>query len=226
MQMTGEVLIPASRETVWEALNDPEVLRQSIPGCQSLEKSADGGFDAKVKAKVGPVSATFGGHVTLDDLMPPESYTLSGEGKGGAAGFAKGSAKVKLTAQGESTLLSYEVDAKVGGKLAQIGSRLIDGTAKKLSGEFFETFSAIVSSGSSAAKEEFRETADSENPAPADTVTHPHPPLHADPDEALDKQEIEEALAEAKRKPGLSPLVWISGLVGLVIVLILMFGRT
>ncbi|MBB3065479.1 SRPBCC family protein [Limibacillus halophilus] len=234
MQMTGEVLIPASREKVWDALNDPEVLRQSIPGCQSLDRSEDGGFDAKVKAKVGPVSATFGGHVVLEDLVPPESYTLSGEGKGGAAGFAKGNAKVKLTTKENGTLLSYEVDAKVGGKLAQIGSRLIDGTAKKLSDEFFATFSQIVSSGSGGPTDGLEQAigahaqgqSDDGSPTQAPSHTPPHTPLHADPDEALDKQEIEEALAEAKRKPGLSPLVWISGLVAIIILLIVMFGRT
>lgn len=145
MEMSGEQRIPAPREVVWEALNDPEVLKASIPGCESLERNeADDGFDAKVRAKVGPVSARFGGTVVLSDINPPESYTISGEGKGGSAGFAKGSAKVQLTEDGSDTLLSYTVDARVGGKLAQLGSRLIDGTARKMAEDFFTRFSDIV----------------------------------------------------------------------------------
>ncbi|MCG8649802.1 MAG: carbon monoxide dehydrogenase subunit G, partial [Pirellulales bacterium] len=140
MQMTGEYRIEAARETVWAALNDPEVLKACIPGCEELEKTSDTGFAAKVKAKVGPVSAKFAGAVTLSDINPPESYTISGEGKGGAAGFAKGGAKVRLDEDGSATLLHYEVDATVGGKLAQIGARLIDGTAKKMADDFFGKF--------------------------------------------------------------------------------------
>ncbi|MDM7946403.1 CoxG family protein [Oceanibaculum nanhaiense] len=145
MELTGEQRIPAPRQKVWEALNDPDILGQAIPGCQSIEKHGDDKFSAKVKAKVGPVSATFGGEVTLSELNPPESYTISGEGKGGAAGFAKGGARVRLEEDGpDATILHYTVTANVGGKLAQIGSRLIDSTAKKLSGEFFEKFSEVV----------------------------------------------------------------------------------
>lgn len=145
MQMNGEYTIPASRQAVWEALNDPEVLKACIPGCEELEKSGDNAFAAKVKAKVGPVNAKFNGEVTLSDLNPPESYTISGEGKGGAAGFAKGGAKVHLAEEGpESTRLSYDVEAKVGGKLAQVGSRLIDGTAKKMADQFFNAFAERV----------------------------------------------------------------------------------
>lgn len=145
MEMSGEQRIPAPRQVVWDALNDPEVLKASIPGCESLEQNEAGdAFDAKVRAKVGPVSARFAGSVTLSDINAPESYTISGEGKGGAAGFAKGGAKVKLTEDGAETLLSYDVDAKVGGKLAQLGSRLIDGTARKMADDFFARFSAIA----------------------------------------------------------------------------------
>ena len=148
MQMNGEYTIPASRQTVWEALNDPEVLKACIPGCEELEKTSDHSFAAKVKAKVGPVSAKFNGEVTLGDLNPPESYTISGEGKGGAAGFAKGGAKVHLTEEGpEQTRLAYDVEAKVGGKLAQVGSRLIDGTAKKMAEQFFTAFAERVGGG-------------------------------------------------------------------------------
>ncbi|MDF1791574.1 MAG: carbon monoxide dehydrogenase subunit G [Thalassobaculaceae bacterium] len=147
MDMTGQQTIPAPRETVWEALNDPDVLKQCIPGCEEIEKTGDNGFTAKVSAKVGPVKARFSGAVELKDLNPPVSYTISGEGKGGAAGFAKGGAKVELEELegGAATLLKYEVNANVGGKLAQIGGRLIDSTAKKYANDFFETFTKIAS---------------------------------------------------------------------------------
>jgi len=144
MEMTGQVRIEAPREVVWEALNDPEVLKASIPGCESLEKTGDNGFAAKVKAKIGPVSATFGGSVTLSDINPPESYTISGEGKGGAAGFAKGGAKVRLEPEGDATILHYDVTANVGGKMAQLGARLIDGTARKMADDFFRAFGEQV----------------------------------------------------------------------------------
>ena len=144
MQMSGEYRIEASRETVWAALNDPEVLKQAIPGCEEIEKVSDTEFTAKVKAKVGPVSAKFSGAVTLSDLDPPKGYTISGQGKGGPAGFAKGGAKVSLEEDGGATILRYEANAQVGGKLAQIGSRLIDATAKKMADEFFSSFAEVV----------------------------------------------------------------------------------
>lgn len=142
MEMTGEYRIPADRETVWKALNDPDALREAIPGCEELVRNDDGTMSAKVVAKVGPVKATFAGNVGFTNVVEPESYTISGEGKGGAAGFAKGAADVKLAEDGEGTLLTYEVHAQVGGKLAQLGSRLIDTTAKKMADEFFTTFAS------------------------------------------------------------------------------------
>jgi len=145
MEMTGERRIPAPRETVWEHLNDPDTLKNCIPGCESVERTADNEFTAKVTAKVGPVKARFTGKVTLSDLDPPAGYTISGEGTGGVAGFAKGGAKVSLEADGEATIMRYAVQAQVGGKLAQIGSRLIDGTAKKLADDFFNRFVKTVS---------------------------------------------------------------------------------
>ena len=156
MDMKGEERIPASREAVWEALNDPEVLKASIPGCQELDKTSDTSFSATVQAKVGPVKAKFKGEVTLSDIDAPNGYTISGEGKGGAAGFAKGGARVSLSEDGGETVLSYDVDANVGGKLAQIGSRLIDSTAKKMAGEFFAAFKeqVVARSGSAAAAAE------------------------------------------------------------------------
>jgi len=147
MDMTGEYRIAAPRAKVWAALNDAEILRQAIPGCNEIEKTSDISFTAKVTAKVGPVKASFGGKVTLSDMDPPNGYTISGEGSGGVAGFAKGGAKVGLVDDGAGTLLTYAVDAQVGGKLAQIGSRLIDGTARKMAEEFFSRFAALVAEG-------------------------------------------------------------------------------
>jgi uncharacterized protein len=144
MDMTGSEPIAAPRERVYAALNDPEILKAAIPGCEYIEKTSDTEMTATVVTKVGPVKAKFQGAVTLSDLDPPNGYTISGEGKGGPAGFAKGGAKVRLEAVGDTTILHYEVKADVGGKLAQLGSRLIDSTARKLSGEFFSRFAAIV----------------------------------------------------------------------------------
>ncbi|MDD9879128.1 MAG: carbon monoxide dehydrogenase subunit G [Magnetovibrio sp.] len=144
MKLTDEIRIEAPREAVFAALNDPEILKRAIPGCQELERVSETEMTATVQAKVGPVRAKFTGAVTLADVNPPEGYTISGEGKGGAAGFAKGGAKVSLEDDGGATVLRYEVDAEVGGKLAQVGARLIEGTSKKLAGEFFETFSELV----------------------------------------------------------------------------------
>ena len=145
MEMRGEYRIPAPRDEVWRALNDPDILKRSIPGCQEIDKVTDTHFTAKVTAKVGPVKASFVGAVTLSDLDPPNGYTISGEGKGGAAGFARGGAQVTLTPDGDGTLLSYTVNAAVGGKLAQIGSRLIDATARKMAEQFFGAFAEAVS---------------------------------------------------------------------------------
>ena len=144
MTMTGEVQLAAPREAVWEKLNDPAVLKTCIPGCEELEKTEDGGFRAVAKMKVGPVSARFKGKVTLSDLDPPNGYKISGEGEGGVAGFAKGGATVALSDKDGGTLLSYNVEAQIGGKLAQLGQRLINGTAKKLADEFFANFAKAV----------------------------------------------------------------------------------
>src|ERR1700687_1388986 len=138
MQMNDSQRIPASRDKVWAALNDPEVLKKCIPGCQSLEMSSPTEMTATVVFKVGPVKATVGGKVTLADLDPPNSYRISGEGSGGVAGFAKGGAAVRLESESpDVTILYYDVDAQIGGKLAQLGARLIDSTAKKLAGDVF-----------------------------------------------------------------------------------------
>ena len=172
MEMSGQHRIEAPRQAVWEALNDPEVLKQAIPGCEEIEKTSDTAFTAKVKAKVGPVSAKFAGAVTLSDLDPPKGYTISGEGKGGAAGFAKGGAKVRLEEDGAATVLHYEVNAQVGGKLAQIGSRLIDSTAKKMAEEFFGRFSEAVVAPAAEAEAPAAEVA-APPPAPAARALSP-----------------------------------------------------
>src|SRR6516164_8898003 len=147
MTMTGEATLPAARSKVWAMLNDPAVLKACIPGCESLEKTGENGFAAVVKTKIGPVNATFRGKVELSDLVPSVSYRISGEGEGGVAGFAKGGARVSLADAGSGTLLRYDVEAHVGGKIAQLGSRLVDGVAKNMADKFFANFSAAAGGG-------------------------------------------------------------------------------
>src|ERR1700689_3896863 len=145
MTMRGEVQLGASREAVWAKLNDPEVLKACIPGCEELERTEDNnGFRAAAKMKVGPVSARFKGKVALSDLDPPNGYRISGEGEGGVAGFAKGGATVALSEKDGGTLLKYDVEAQIGGKRAQLGQRLVNGAAKKLADEFFANFAKGV----------------------------------------------------------------------------------
>jgi len=144
MDMTGEQRIPAPKQVVWDALNDVEALKASIPGCKEVEKKSDTEFSALVQIAVGPVKATFKGEVTLSNIDAPNGYTLAGQGTGGGAGFGKGSAEVTLTEENGETIVSYNAHASVGGKLAQIGQRLIDSTAKKLTKQFFENFAAYI----------------------------------------------------------------------------------
>jgi carbon monoxide dehydrogenase subunit G len=151
MTMTGEVDLPASQQVVWQKLNDPDVLKACIPGCQSLEKTSDTSFQAVAKIKVGPVSASFKGKVDLLDLDAPNGYRIQGEGEGGIAGFAKGGATVHLAPSEAGTKLTYNVEAQVGGKIAQLGSRLIDGVARKMADQFFASFATAVSGGEAAA---------------------------------------------------------------------------
>ncbi len=202
MDMTGEFLIPAPRQKVWAALNDPEILKQSIPGCEEVEKLSDTELQAKVTAKVGPVKARFGGKVTLSDLDPPNGYKITGEGSGGAAGFAKGGATVRLADADGGTRLSYTVEAHVGGKLAQIGSRLIDATARKMAEDFFSRFSAAVTGGAAA-------------PAAAAAAS------------ARARQHAGRCrqAAPAAASPRLPPAVWVTGLVIIVAVLLYLFTR-
>lgn len=147
MDMTGERRIPASREKVWSALNDPEVLRGCIPGCDSFERTGDDAYKASAGVKIGPISARFTGNVKMTDVVPPEGYTITGEGQGGVAGFAKGGAKVHLDDDAGTTLLKYEVKAQVGGKIAQLGARLIDASAKQIADQFFDRFTDALSLG-------------------------------------------------------------------------------
>jgi len=151
MKMAGEQHIAAPRQRVWEALNDPEILRQSIPGCQSLDKEADDRLAAVAEVKIGPIGARFKGNVTLSDLDAPNGYTITGQGNGGIAGSAKGSAKVRLSdAAGGGTTVSYDVDAEVGGRMAQLGGPIIDATAKQMAGKFFAKFGEVVSGQAAA----------------------------------------------------------------------------
>ena len=152
MDMSGERRISAPREKVWAALNDPEVLRTSIPGCETMEKLSDNELKATAAVKIGPISARFAGKVQLLDLDPPNGYRIEGEGQGGVAGFAKGGAVVKLVADGSDTILSYDVKANVGGKIAQLGARLIDATAKQMADAFFDRFAAQVASAEADAQ--------------------------------------------------------------------------
>lgn len=173
MEIKGEYKIAAPREKVFAALNDQAVLQACIPGCESLEKTSDTEMKAKVRMRIGPVSASFSGKVTLSDIDPPNGYRISGEGQGGAAGFAKGGAVVTLREDAGDTVLNYNVDAQVGGKIAQVGARLIDGTAKKLADEFFGKFATMV--GGQPAAAAVAGTPSDAPPVP-DTVSPPSPP--------------------------------------------------
>jgi carbon monoxide dehydrogenase subunit G len=144
MTMTGEVQLPAPREDVWAKLNDPEVLKVCIPGCETLEKLSENEFQAVATNKIGPVKARFKGKVRFSDIDPPNGYRISGEGDGGVAGFAKGGATVALQPKDGGTLLTYNVDAQIGGKLAQLGQRLVNGAAKKMADQFFAKFAEAV----------------------------------------------------------------------------------
>jgi carbon monoxide dehydrogenase subunit G len=218
MDMTGEFRIPAPRQRVWEGLNDPEILKSSIPGCQTIEKVSDTEFTAKVIAQVGPVKANFTGKVALSDLDPPQSYTIAGEGSGGVAGFAKGSAKVNLDEDGPATVLHYAVQAHVGGKLAQIGSRLIDSVARRMAENFFSRFvAAIVPEKPATASEDMNEP---EAPAGGGNVVEP-PAQGAVPVGSVEAQPgssngQDAAASVGKKDIRLPPAVWVTGLAAVV----------
>ncbi|MEO1088686.1 MAG: carbon monoxide dehydrogenase subunit G [Acidobacteriota bacterium] len=231
MEMSGEYRIDAPRERVWDALNDPEVLKECIPGCESMERTADNEFTAKVKAKVGPVSARFAGTVTLSDLNPPESYRISGEGKGGAAGFAKGGATVKLSEDGGQTVLGYEAEGQVGGKLAQVGARLVDGTAKKMADGFFSKFAETVEQPSEAAPAEAATpAAATDEAAPAEPVPEAAAPApEPTPPKAEPAPKVEKDISFPERSPegeGTKKGVWVVGAIvaAVVIIAILILG--
>ena len=188
MEFTGKYTIPASREDVWTALNDENILKQCIDGCEELKKESDVEFSARVTAKIGPVKAKFSGKVNLTEIDPPNGYHISGEGQGGVAGFAKGGASVQLTDVEGGTILAYKASAEVGGKLASVGSRLVEGVAKKTADDFFGKFSDIVS-GNVAEVE-------SEN--------------------LLDQQKVDNDVASVRQdssSPGVSPIVWGTGII-------------
>ena len=170
MEMTGEQLIPASQQDTWNALNDPQVLKACIPGCESIERTGDNEYVVLMVARIGPVSAKFKGKLALTDVQPPVSYSMAFEGQGGPAGFAKGGAHVSLSAEENQTRLHYEAKANIGGKLAQIGSRLVDAAAKKVSDDFFRNFNERVSAQqeSQHAKEALEEGHHEAEPAPRD----------------------------------------------------------
>jgi carbon monoxide dehydrogenase subunit G len=193
MDLTGEYHINAPREAVWKALNDPEMLKQCIPGCEEIQKISDTEMTAKVTARVGPVKAGFTGKVTLSDLDPPNGYKISGEGQGGIAGFASGGADVRLKpdAAGTGTILNYSVQAAVGGKLAQIGSRLIEGTARQMADQFFSALANLVGAA----------------PSPPEVLAQPPA-----------------AAAAASEPAGLKPVVWVTGLIIVVAILLLIFA--
>lgn len=151
MELEGEHKILLPRQRVWAALNDPDVLRACIPGCKDLTKTSDTGFSARVVSKIGPVSASFAGTVDLSDIDPGRAYTISGSGQGGVAGFAKGSARVELADEGDATRLTYTAKAEIGGKLASVGSRMLQGAARKTADEFFTSFVALLTEGQRAA---------------------------------------------------------------------------
>jgi len=197
----GEYHISARRDSVWRALNDPAILRQAIPGCESITQTNDTEMEAIAVVKVGPVKAKFKGQITLTDMNPPHSYTIQGEGKGGAAGFAKGTARVRLTETNDTTVLNYDLEARIGGKLAQIGQRLIDQTANMMADRFFDTFAQLTGDPSVDAVTTNTPVKDS----PCDTDALPEQPEHP--------------------LTGLTPMVWISGLIFITLASLLIMDK-
>jgi carbon monoxide dehydrogenase subunit G len=197
MDFNGRYVIPAPVEAVWAALNDPEILKHCIPGCERLEKTSATDYAAVATLKIGPLKASFKGKVALSDLKPPFRCKLAGEGQGGVAGFAKGHADVELAPEGSGTVLSYKAQASVGGKLAQIGQRLIDGAAKQIADDFFSRFTHALTAANSAPELQ-----------PDLEVEPASPPV----------------AAENARRGALAPEIWVLGLVGVVVILLLILG--
>jgi carbon monoxide dehydrogenase subunit G len=205
MEFSGRYAIPAPPEAVWAALNDPDVLKGCIPGCQSILRTDPTHFDATATLKIGPVKATFNAKIEQTDLDPPRRCILKGEGQGGVAGFARGEAEVVLAPEGGGTLLSYKANAAIGGKLAQIGQRLIDGAAKQIADDFFKRFAAAVTAGTIAA-----EALPAELPPSV-----PEPPQDA-PEE--------QGKAAGIAREGLAPEIWVVGLIAIIVILLVLFG--
>jgi carbon monoxide dehydrogenase subunit G len=204
MDMSGERRIPAPRLKVWNALNDPRVLQASIPGCESLEKISDTEFKATAAVKIGPIAARFNGRVQLADLDPPRYYTISGEGQGGVAGFAKGGAEVNLAEDADFTVMQYKVKAQVGGKIAQLGARLIDATAKSMADQFFDRFVNEVAG------------------APAEAGASGTAALVAGAAELPAKPAAISVLSLIPKEPlGLPRVAWIGGIICLAILLLI-----
>jgi carbon monoxide dehydrogenase subunit G len=198
MDFNGRYVIPAPPETVWAGLNDPDTLKACIPGCQKIEKTDPTNFIATATLKIGPVKATFQGRVGLSDLDPPHRCRLSGEGQGGVAGFAKGDAEIVLTPEGDGTVLTYTAKASVGGKLAQIGQRLIDGAAKQIADDFFSRF--------------------------AEKLTQRPAAVELTPDPLVEVAAPATVTAPVGTREGFAPEIWVVGLVGVVVILLLIFG--
>lgn len=196
MDFSGRYAIPAPPEAVWRALNDPEVLKTCISGCQSMDKTDPTHFEAAVLLKIGPVKATFKGKVALEDLDPPRRCVLRGEGQGGVAGFARGEAEVLLTPEDGGTVLTYTAKATVGGKLAQIGQRLVDGAARQIADDFFAKFAEVVGDTSADAGQD--------TPAEAE-------PVPAQPQQSAGRE-------------GLAPEIWVVGLIAIIVIVLILFG--
>jgi len=206
MDFSGRYLIPASPAIVWAALNDAEILKSCIPGCEKMTKTDDTHFDAVATLKIGPVKATFKGSVALENLDPPHRATLKGEGQGGVAGFAKGEAEIVLTPEGDGTVLTYTAKANIGGKLAQIGQRLIDGAAKQIADDFFGRFAGAIAAASAVG---------SAGPAGEVVLDSGMPSI---------EPPMTDGLAAAEKREGMAPEIWVVGLVAVIIILLVLFG--
>ncbi|MEM8855403.1 MAG: carbon monoxide dehydrogenase subunit G [Pseudomonadota bacterium] len=227
MELTGEHKIPAPRKVVWDALHDVELLKECIKGCQSLEMVDDRHMTGRIQAKVGPVKATFDAAVEIVDPVAPERYTLQGEGKGGVAGFAKGSADVVLTEDGNETILNYTANAKIGGKLAQLGSRLVDSTAKKYASDFFSEFSERVGTASVTPQptEAAAAPAPSQDETPEETAVAEVEMATASP--AIDPPHAEDTAADAlasQSAKGAFGGAWLWGILAFAAVIIVLIA--
>ena len=210
MDFTGRYRIPAPPQVVWAALNDPEVLKTCIPGCQSIAKDDDTHFQAVATLKIGPVKATFKANIALAEMDPPHRCLLKGEGQGGVAGFARGEAEVLLTAEGDGTALTYTAKASVGGKLAQIGQRLIDGAARQIADDFFARFAASLTPPALDAED-----------GEMMVISPEFAPEIATPPSATAEAADDEATA---RREGVAPEIWVVGLIGVIVILLVLFG--